>query len=68
MTTNWVYVRFHGHDYRSCYDSKQLQTYAMWIREQLERGIDVYAYFNNDYLGHAPYNALELRGRVLEKS
>ncbi|MCO5613320.1 hypothetical protein L7F22_067596 [Adiantum nelumboides] len=67
LTANWVYIRFHGHDYRRCYSRDQLQDYALWIRSQLERGLDVHAYFNNDADGHAPYNALELREFVFEQ-
>ncbi|KAI5074793.1 hypothetical protein GOP47_0010754 [Adiantum capillus-veneris] len=66
LTADWVYIRFHGHDYRNRYNHDQLQAHAMWIRNQLERGHDVYAYFNNDVDGHAPYNALQLRELVFE--
>ncbi|MCO5586224.1 hypothetical protein L7F22_040163 [Adiantum nelumboides] len=67
LTADWVYIRFHRHDYRRRYNRDQLQDYALWIRSQLERGFDVYAYFNNDADGHAPHNALELRELVFEQ-
>jgi uncharacterized protein YecE (DUF72 family) len=32
----------------------------------LRKGLDVYAYFNNDFNGYAPINALELRDLVYQ--
>ena len=59
-----MYIRFHGYNYQKCYKTHELQTSAIWIRGMLEKGVDVYAYFNNDYNGYAPFNALELRDLV----
>jgi uncharacterized protein YecE (DUF72 family) len=62
----FVYLRFHGASgtYSGSYPDDRLRGWAEWIREQLAGGTDVYAYFNNDVGGHAPRNALTLRGFV----
>jgi uncharacterized protein YecE (DUF72 family) len=36
--------------------------YAAW----LDDGIDVYAYFNNDWYGHAVTDAMDLRAHLAE--
>jgi uncharacterized protein YecE (DUF72 family) len=58
-----VYVRFHGASakYGGSYSAAQLEGWAVWLGAQRARGIDVYAYFNNDAGGHAPRNAVTLR-------
>jgi len=45
----FVYIRFHGirGDYKGSYSREQLQEYAEKIRDWLQQGKDVYAYFNN---------------------
>lgn len=65
ITANWTYLRFHGNHYQGSYTSQYLNDTAQRIQEYLKRGLDVYAYFNNDQAGHAVYNALELRKYVL---
>ena len=64
-----VYVRFHGPSgrYHGGYPEDRLQSWADWLRSQLDLGSAVYAYFNNDVGGHAPRDALTLRG-MLEKN
>src|SRR5262249_32458430 len=63
-TTSWVYHRFHGGRwYDGLYDAEALTLAAGRVRAHLERGRDVYAYFNNDLHGHALTNAAELRAR-----
>ena len=59
-----VYVRFHGASgrYHGSYSSDALRSWADWLRVQLDGGVDVYAYFNNDVGGHAPRDALTLGG------
>jgi uncharacterized protein YecE (DUF72 family) len=59
-----VYARFHGPSgrYRGGYSAGVLRSWAEWLRSQLVGGADVYAYFNNDVGGHAPRDALTLRG------
>lgn len=63
-TADWVYLRFHGDNYAGSYNSQALSAWAKRIRGWLERGLDVYAYFNNDAEANAPANALDLRRYV----
>ena len=46
----FVYYRFHGEkgDYQGSYPSTFLLRKATEIRSRLDRGMDVYAYFNNN--------------------
>jgi uncharacterized protein YecE (DUF72 family) len=65
----FVYVRFHGAAGKSggAYSPDRLRGWADWLAAQLEEGLDVFAYFNNDVGGHAPRDAVTLR-RFLETS
>jgi len=65
-TANFFYFRFHGSQslYSSFYTDKELQFYAELIKKKLKKGIDVYAYFNNDVEGYAIVNALRLKKLV----
>jgi uncharacterized protein YecE (DUF72 family) len=60
----FVYVRFHGASakYSGGYPIERLRSWARWLNEQRAAGSDVYAYFNNDVGGHAPRDAVTLRG------
>ncbi|MCX8064743.1 MAG: DUF72 domain-containing protein [Candidatus Hydrogenedentes bacterium] len=62
ITTDWVYIRRHGPSgrYRGEYDEIQLERDARKIGNWLKRGMDVYVFFNNDFGGYAPKNALQL--------
>jgi uncharacterized protein YecE (DUF72 family) len=64
-TAAWRYVRFHygarGRD--GNYSATELERWARRIA-QWRRTHDVYAYFNNDWRGFAPRNALALRRRL----
>jgi uncharacterized protein YecE (DUF72 family) len=69
LTTDWTYVRFHGPDalrqpYHGAYGASRLEAWAQRLREVLGRGGDVYAYFNNDWSGHAVRDATALRGAL----
>ena len=66
VTTDWVYARLHGSRqlYVSRYSDEELDWWAGRIAGWESSGMDVYAYFDNDGLGHAPYDALRLRQRV----
>jgi uncharacterized protein YecE (DUF72 family) len=66
-TAPFVYMRFHGAGarYGGRYPAGALRKEAGWIRERLDSGLDVYAYFNNDSGGHAPRDADRLRNLVL---
>lgn len=61
-----VYLRFHGikGDYKGSYDPGLLQQYAVQIKQWLQCGKEVYAYFNNT-IGSAFENAQHLRKLVL---
>ena len=64
ITSDWVYLRFHGADTWGKYPYQALVAYAEWIEELLGEGLDVYAYFNNDAEGYAVSNAMDLRRYV----
>ncbi len=59
----FVYVRFHGSvgTPDDGYSTATLRRWATWLDAQRKDGVDVYAYFNNDVLAHAPRNAATLR-------
>lgn len=62
-TADWTLVRFHAgtHGRRGNYSERELRAWAARIDAWREDGVDVYAYFNNDWEGFAPRNALRLR-------
>ena len=66
VTSDFVYIRFHGlndgaaHDYTS----SELKPWAAFCRKCLQRGQDVYAYFNNDLNSRAPENARQFRAMI----
>ena len=69
LTTDWTYVRFHGPDalnvkYTGAYTGRRLKRPAAVLNGWLDDGVDVYAYFNNDYHGHAVRDAQWLRGAL----
>jgi uncharacterized protein YecE (DUF72 family) len=64
ITADWSYLRFHGDHYQGSYTPQFLSATAGRIRDYLARGLDVYAYFNNDQAGYAVRNALDLRRYV----
>ena len=62
VTSNFTYVRFHGRpNTDSMYTEPMLAEWAQWMKPKLSSGIDVYAYFNDDYKAHAVVNARQLR-------
>ncbi len=64
-TADWRFVRFHygsrGRD--GNYSPAEIDTWARRIAAW-RRTREVYAYFNNDWHGYAPANALALRARL----
>ncbi|MDQ1383223.1 MAG: hypothetical protein QOG65_602 [Actinomycetota bacterium] len=69
LTTAWTYVRFHGpaavtDKYRGRYGPRRLAQPARRLQAWIDSGIDVYAYFNNDYDGHAVADARWLRRKL----
>lgn len=66
ITADWLYLRYHGPvRYAGSYAPAALDGEARWIREHLDRGRDVFAFFNNDAEGNAVRNALQLEERVM---
>ncbi len=69
LTTSWTYIRFHGpdaqaHPYHGRYGGRRLGRASRTIRAWLDAGTDVFAYFNNDFDGHAVVDAEWLRRSV----
>jgi uncharacterized protein YecE (DUF72 family) len=66
LTADWTFLRFHyGKRGRGGnYSARELDEWAGRIGDWRRRGIDVYAYFNNDWEGYAIENALGLKQRL----
>jgi uncharacterized protein YecE (DUF72 family) len=65
LTSGRAYLRLHGrkHWYSHNYSGDELKEIADLARELANRGASrVYIFFNNDFEGYAPANALALRG------
>jgi len=72
-TTSWTYVRFHGPDaaskrYLGRYGGRRLWRVADRLGSWLDDGVDVYAYFNNDYHGDAVVDAHWLEDRLAREA
>jgi uncharacterized protein YecE (DUF72 family) len=68
-TTSWAYLRFHGpraleDKYRGRYGGRRLGPVAKKAQAWIDDGVDVFAYFNNDYDGHAVADAEWLAQRL----
>ena len=65
----FVYVRFHFGDrkYGGAYGDERLDAWSRWLSGRAAAGREVYAYFNNDTGGHAPRDAVRLRGRIYQR-
>jgi uncharacterized protein YecE (DUF72 family) len=66
VTSNFVYVRLHGSQqlYVSGYTDEELDRWAAKCRGWMQRGCDVYVYFDNDAKVHAPNDAKRLAARL----
>ncbi len=66
VTAPFAYIRFHGTStlYGGRYSKGELAEWARRIKDFVDGGMDVYAYFNNDALGNAVINAGELMAMV----
>jgi uncharacterized protein YecE (DUF72 family) len=66
LTAPWTFLRFHygsrGRD--GNYSQRELDAWADRIAAWSDGGVDVYAYFNNDWKGFAIRNGLDLRRRL----
>ena len=65
LTAGFTFVRFHSgtRGLRGNYSEAELDEWAERIRDWAGRG-DVFAYFNNDWEGFAPRNAVGLKKRL----
>jgi uncharacterized protein YecE (DUF72 family) len=66
LTAGWTFVRFHAgtRGLRGNYSEGELREWADRIDAWRRRGVDVHAYFNNDWEGFAPRNALSLKRKL----
>jgi uncharacterized protein YecE (DUF72 family) len=69
LTTDWTYVRYHGpdalaHPYNGRYGPERMSADAERFGTWLDEGIDVFAYFNNDWYGHAVTDGIDLRSKL----
>jgi len=66
VTTDFVYLRFHGPGklYASNYPDEMLKEFAEKVAKWLKEGLEVWAFFNNDVGGYAVKNAKQLRSMV----
>lgn len=66
VTTDFVYARLHGSTrlYASGYTGPELDAWARHIERWRRSGRDVYVYFDNDALVHAPFDAINLAARL----
>lgn len=62
ITGHFAYFRFHGPKdlFASSYSESELRKWGTRIKTLLQKGCDVYAYFNNDVGGYAINNARTL--------
>lgn len=65
-TSDFMYVRLHGDEelYASGYGDEALDTWAERIARWSASGRDVFAYFDNDVKGYAPFDAMRLIART----
>jgi uncharacterized protein YecE (DUF72 family) len=65
LTAAWTFIRFHyGRRGRNGnYSEKELETWRARI-DEWRREVEVFAYFNNDWLGYAVKNGLWLKERL----
>jgi uncharacterized protein YecE (DUF72 family) len=63
VTTDFVYLRFHGHEklYASDYSESELREYAEKIMIWLKEDKEIWVFFNNDFHGYAVKNAEKLK-------
>ena len=72
VTAGFVYIRFEGDRKRVSGEEGALELdrsadLVMWaerIRDYIDRGLDVYAYFSKYYLGYPPHDVVQLTALV----
>jgi uncharacterized protein YecE (DUF72 family) len=64
---DFMYVRLHGPRelYASGYTPSELDAWAERVDGWRARGQEVYVYFDNDVGAHAPFDAMELKRRLV---
>jgi uncharacterized protein YecE (DUF72 family) len=64
-TADWTFVRFHSgtRGRNGNYSESELEEWAQRFEDWAQR-VEIYAYFNNDWEGYAPRNALWLKRRL----
>ncbi|MGA0606232.1 DUF72 domain-containing protein [Phenylobacterium sp. VNQ135] len=69
LTASWAYVRGHGPGgrYFGRYSDEELQGWAERIAGWRARGLDVFAYFDNDIKSAAPHDALTLKALTAKR-
>jgi uncharacterized protein YecE (DUF72 family) len=62
LTADWTFIRFHhgSRGRNGNYSEKELEGWRVRI-EEWRHDVEVFAYFNNDWMGFAVYNGLWLR-------
>ncbi|HTV02032.1 MAG TPA: DUF72 domain-containing protein [Luteitalea sp.] len=68
VTSNTIYVRFHGATarYAGRYADRVLDDWTDWLAPEIAGGRHLYAYFNNDIDAQAPDDARRLRTRLMQ--
>ena len=66
-TSGWVYKGWAGAFYPQGLPSRKHLEFYTTCRKCLRRGLDVYAYFNNDLNSRAPENARQFIGMIRGK-
>lgn len=64
VTSDVVYLRFHGLGYAGSYTEDELQKIALELQGYLKRGLSAMCFFNNDAEGMAVLNASRLKELV----
>jgi uncharacterized protein YecE (DUF72 family) len=67
FTADFMYARLHGDEqlYVSGYTDAALDEWARRMKAWLKRGLDVYAYFDNDVKVRSPFDAMNLAARLI---
>jgi uncharacterized protein YecE (DUF72 family) len=67
LTAPFTYMRFHGGEEAGSYSARQLADAAGFMGASLAQVDEVWAFFNNDYRGHAVRNAQALIALLQEQ-
>ncbi len=66
LTADFAYIRLHGPEaaYQGRYKDEALSRWAGQFQQWLNRGLDIYCYFDNDENGYAALDALRLKEKM----